>query len=108
MKTYKFEYDLTMSRQPQQGNVQFTEDGTITVNPPDEPSFTINAIHLEEVLVKAGVGCGLLYVKQKSGGDKILCRFTMTCLKKAGDFCKVVNYFIATGTPIIPEDKEHR
>ena len=116
MKTYNFVFDLSMDRQPEIGNVSFAEDGIIRVEGPGEDAYTINASGLEEVLVKAGVGCGVLYVKPKEGsadaayGDRILCRFTMSCLKKAGDFCKVVNYYILSGNKAayIPEDTEKR
>lgn len=112
MKTYTFEFDLSMTRQPETGTLSFSEDGTIRVVRPNETPFTLHASQIEEALVKAGVGCGVLYVKQKpdtaNTGDLILCRFTMTCLKKAGDFCKVVNYYIQTGTAIIPEEVERR
>ena len=114
MKTYNFIFDLSMSRQPELGHLSFSEDGVIHVENPGEAAYTIHTSEVEEVLVKAGVGCGLLYVKMKddkdSSGDRILCRFTMTCLKKAGDFCKVVNYYILSGssTAYIPEDKEKR
>jgi len=50
------------------------------------------------------VGCGLLYAKDKEGeANRILCRFTMTGLKKAGDFCKIVNYYIQTGIAEVPD-----
>ena len=112
MKTYTFEFDLSMAREQETGTLSFSEDGTIHVARPGEPPFTLHASQIEEALVKAGVGCGLLYVKPKpdipNTGDRILCRFTMTCLKRAGDFCKVVNYYIQTGTAIIPEEAERR
>lgn len=103
MRSYIFEYDLSMDREPEGGTLSFSEDGVIR-----GADINIDASGLKEVLVKAGVGCGLLYVNQKDAEDKILCRFTMTCLKKAGDFCKVVNYYIQTGISIIPKDVEQR
>ena len=106
MKAYIFEYDMAMDRRPEPGKLSFFEDGTIRVENAGEEAYTLPASQLEEVLVKAGVGCGLLYVKQKEAEDKILCRFTMTCLKRAGDFCKVVNYYIRTNEVIIPDEVE--
>ena len=108
MRTYVFEFDLSMTRHPEPGTLTFAEDGSIRVEEAGR-DFIIHASQLEETLVKAGVGCGLLYVKQKdSAEDRILCRFTMSCLKKAGDFCKVVNYYIRTGEALIPEEAEQR
>jgi len=106
VKAYIFEYDMAMDRRPEPGKLSFFEDGTIRVENAGEEAYTLPASQLEEVLVKAGVGCGLLYVKQKEAEDKILCRFTMTCLKRAGDFCKVVNYYIRTNEVIIPDEVE--
>ena len=112
MKNYIFEFDLSMAREAEIGTLSFSTDGTISVTRPGESPFTISSSKLEEVLVKAGVGCGVLYVKYKSDNsaekDEILCRFTMSCLKKAGEFCKVVNYYIQTGTAIIPEEVEQQ
>ena len=111
MKAYIFEFDLAMDRQPEMGTLSFFEDGTIRADNPNIPPFTINASQVEEALVKAGVGSGLLYIKIKEGTgtvDRILCRFTMSGLKRAGDFCKVVNYYIKTKTAIIPDDIEPR
>jgi len=108
METFTLEYDLSMALQPIPGILTFAEDGTIRSESEGQILFTIQAFELEEVLVKAGVGCGLLYAKQKNGTDRILCRFTMSGLKKSGDFCKIVNYYIQTGTAIIPKVAEKR
>ncbi|MCL2422164.1 MAG: ABC transporter ATP-binding protein/permease, partial [Defluviitaleaceae bacterium] len=114
MKNYIFEFDLSMTRQPETGTLTFSEDGIILVERPGEAPFSFHASQVEEALVKAGVGCGLLYVKQKEAEDRILCRFTMSCLKKAGDFCKVINYYVQSGAgtddepAYIPEDTEMR
>jgi len=107
MKTYTFAYDLDMDMESGGGTLSFAENGTIHVEGGAVPSFTIEVNMIDEALVKAGVGCALLYIKQKEGmGDKILCRFTMSGLKKAGEFCKVVNFYIQSGTAHIPEDIE--
>ena len=114
MKTYVFHYDMNMDRQPGGGTLSFSEDGIIILEGEGASPVTISAGTLEEVLVKAGVGCALLYIKQKVGEgtdttkDRILCRFTMSCLKKAGDFCKIVNYYIQSGIAEIPEETEKR
>ena len=110
MKTYTFHYDLNMQRQPLNGTLKFTEDGKIYSECEGDPSLTVSAENVEEAVVKAGVGCALLYLKFKSQDkeDLVLCRFTMSCLKKAGDFCKVVNYYVQSGTADIPEEEAKR
>ena len=134
MKTHIFHYDLDMNREASSGTLSFSEDGMIrTVSGGREVVIAANTV--KEAIVKAGVGCAVLYVKlkDKDGGagetatgeaalresaeaaagqaaegskDIILCRFTMTCLKKAGDFCKIVNYYIQSGIANIPEEEE--
>jgi ATP-binding cassette subfamily B protein len=38
--------------------------------------------------------------------EKVLCRFSMSGLKEAGEFSKVVNYYVQTKIVLIPEEKE--
>ena len=40
--------------------------------------------------------------------DRILCRFTMSGLKQAGEFCKIVNFYNDSGVAAFPEDTEKR
>jgi len=92
--------------QPARGEVSFYEDGTITVGSGSENLFETNASKVKEALVKAGVGCGLLYFKlnENTGPDEhILCRFSMSGLKEAGELCKIINYYIKTGKAIFEE-----
>lgn len=115
MKSYVFEYDLNLRMQPVPGELTFSEDGVLrrvsagAVGQGDkdapDAAFEIPASQVKEALVKAGVGCGLLYIKTEAG-DRILCRFTMSGLKRAGDFCKIVNYYIQTGIAAIPDKTE--
>jgi len=105
IKQHIFKYDLGTDMKPFSGELVFTEDGRITAG-----GEGFSAADAEEVLVKAGVGCGLLYVKLKEGEngnkERVLCRFTMSGLKSAGEFCKVVNFFIKTGKADIPDKPE--
>ena len=98
MKSCVFNFDLNMDLDPVSGTLTFYEDGTIVREIEGCPAYSISLKTLEEVIVRGGVGCALMYVKQKEGAgsshDIILCRFTMSCLKKAGDFCKILNYHI--------------
>ena len=108
MKTHIFHYDLSMEREPVPGILTFSEDGTIRSESEGKVLLTLSANDMEEVLVKAGVGCGIVYAKMKSGpaDDVILCRFSMSGLKPSGDYCKIVNYYITTGVAAIPDEVE--
>jgi len=115
MKEHIFEYDLGLDMNPGQGRLIFREDGQITVEVSGQVTQTYSATGIEEAAVRAGVGCGLLFLKFKGPEDdkatphnQILCRFTMSGLDPAGEFCKIVNYFIKTGTAEIPETVEKR
>ena len=106
VKQHIFTYDLALDVTPARGELRFREDGIIESAIGDEVLCTLSADDVKEAIVKAGVGCGLLYVKRHNGEDKILCRFTMSGLKLAGEFCKVVNYYVQTKTAVIPDEVE--
>jgi ATP-binding cassette subfamily B protein len=108
MKSFVFEYDFAMNMEPAAGTLTFYEDGRI-ISECGGQKLEMRASEIKEALVKAGVGCGLLYVKMADeSGDKVLCRFTMSALIKAGDFCKIVNFYIKTGNSAIPDKVEPR
>ncbi|MCL2372912.1 MAG: ABC transporter ATP-binding protein/permease [Defluviitaleaceae bacterium] len=121
MKQFIFEYDLDMNMTPLQGQLIFDETGQISGIENGVKKFSFHAGEIEEAKVQPGVGCGLLYVTGR-GADtntapvpsqgcppsRVLCRFTMTGLKDAGEFCKVVNYYKQTGRAFIPEEAEKR
>lgn len=112
MKEYTFEYDLGMDMSSSLGELVFRENGQILVKEGGEEKRTFSTAYIEEAVVRAGVGCGLLFAKMKSKEGKsnhiILCRFTMSGLVPAGEFCKVVNHYIKTGVAAIPETVEKR
>jgi ATP-binding cassette subfamily B protein len=108
MKSYVFEYDFAMNMIPTKGTLTFFEDGSIICECGGQ-RLEMRAAEIKEALVKAGVGCGLLYVKMADeSNDRVLCRFTMSALIKAGDFCKIVNFYIKTGNIAIPDKVEPR
>ena len=123
MKEYVFEYDLGMDMSAGSGKLIFSEDGQIIAEEGGEVKHRFIASDIEEVAVRAGVGCGLLFLKLKGpeSGDSelatdakkgrhhlILCRFTMSGLVPAGELCKIVNYYIKTGVAAFPETVEKR
>ena len=91
-------------------------DGTLTfadrkMTVRDEAGERVLAIDAcDELLIRSDVGCGSLEYRPKGAqGDDdniAVCRFTMACINDVGEFCKVVNHYIATGevTQISPEN----
>ena len=72
--------------------VTVTDEGGVRV-------FEIDACG--ELLIRSDVGCGSLEYRPKDAADDNdnipVCRFTMACINDVGEFCKVVNHYIATG-----------
>jgi len=108
MKQFIFDYDLGLDMTHSSGTLTFAEDGTITSTENGQVLFTMPAKGIKEALVKAGVGCGLLYAKYEDAPDRLLCRFTMGGLKQAGEFCKIVNFYNLQGVAYIPDAPEKR
>ena len=133
MKIYSFDYDLALDMRRANGVLTIGEDGMIRGAAPEDGDASgqagassgdsrdddradsrgdsagagaINVFDVEEASVVAGVGTGLICLQMKSGDDILLCRFTMSGLKPAGEFCKLVNYCVQTGAVHIPEVKE--
>ena len=105
IKEYIFEYDLGLDMNPVMGKLIIDENGLIRAEEAGWVKFRLNASDMKETIVMPGVGCGLLYAEfeDESTQDRVLCRFTMSGLKSAGEFCKIVDYYKATGTLFIPE-----
>jgi len=108
MKQFIFEYDLALDMSDTSGKLIFSEDGMITSEENGQVNFSFSAKEVKEALVMAGVGCGLIYVKYENAPDRVLCRFTMSGLKPAGEFCKLINFYNLTGEAFIPDQAEKR
>jgi len=109
MKQFVFEYDLGLDMNPADGRLIFSEDGTIrAVEGGSLEKLSFHAKEIKEAKVQAGVGCGLIFAEYEDGPDKVLCRFSMSGLKMAGEFCKVVNFYNLTGRAEIPDVAEKR
>jgi ATP-binding cassette, subfamily B, bacterial len=106
LKVYTFPYDLGLDMKPGSGELQFNEQGNIAVLWEGNKTGDLSAQGIKEAAVIAGVGCGQLFVTMADETEKVLCRFSMSGLKEAGEFCKVVNYYVQTKTALIPEEKE--
>ena len=106
MKVYTFPYDLGLDMKLGKGELQFNEQGNISVLWQGIKADSFSAENVKEAAVIAGVGCGLLFVTMTDDTDKVLCRFSMSGLKEAGEFCKVINYYVQTKIALIPDEKE--
>ncbi|MDR0292537.1 MAG: ABC transporter ATP-binding protein/permease [Oscillospiraceae bacterium] len=107
-EVYTFAYDLDDAMRPCGGSLRFSRDGRVSALLDGVVLFGLDLDGAEEASVLAGVGCGLVFLKGKDGEERVLCRFSMSGLVPAGEFCKVVNYYIQTGTAVIPDEKEER
>ncbi|MCL2839350.1 MAG: ABC transporter ATP-binding protein/permease [Defluviitaleaceae bacterium] len=108
MKAFAFEYDLKMDMNPVEGQLIFSEDGMVRAVENGAEVFAFDAKTLKEAKVHAGVGCGLIFAEYENAPDKVLCRFSMSGLKMAGEFCKIVNFYKLTGKPAFPDEVEKR
>ena len=106
--SFTLEYDLNAQMRPCDGTLRFSREGRVSALLDGVVLFDTGLEGAEEAAVLAGVGCGLIYLKGKDGGESVLCRFSMSALLPAGEFCKVVNYYIQTGIAVIPKEKEKR
>ncbi len=106
MKTYVFPYDLGLDMKPGSGELQFNEQGNISLWWQGSKTGELSAAEVKEAAVIAGVGCGQLFVTMADDSEKVLCRFSMSGLREAGEFCKVVNYYVQTKIALIPDEKE--
>ncbi|MCL2508756.1 MAG: ABC transporter ATP-binding protein/permease [Oscillospiraceae bacterium] len=107
-ETYTLSYDLDARMLPCEGVLRFTRSGRVSASADGAELFDRTLEGAEEAAVLPGVGCGLIFLKMKDGEEFVLCRFSMSALLTAGEFCKVVNYYIQTNTAAIPEEKETR
>jgi len=106
LKSHEFYYDLDHKMQPVNGILRFDDNGIIQSCVGDKVLTTLPADGAAELSVLPGVGCGLIYAKKKDDSEVLLCRFTMSCMKAAGEFCKVVNYYIQTKEYVVPDEVE--
>ncbi len=106
LKSHSFLFDLDLKMRPVTGELRFDERGMITRVQNGAEDLSLSAGDVEEASVIAGVGCGLVFAAMKDKTERVLCRFSMSALKEAGEFCKLVNYYAQTGIAVIPEEKE--
>ncbi|HEX3027447.1 MAG TPA: ABC transporter ATP-binding protein [Clostridia bacterium] len=107
LKTHTFKFDLNLQMKPADGILSFDETGQIKPCIGGKNLIGLSADDMEEATVIAGVGCGLIDARMKDGSERLLCRFTMSAVKAAGEFCKVVNYYIQTKQCAFPDKVEN-
>ncbi|MBQ7595553.1 MAG: hypothetical protein IJU45_02680, partial [Clostridia bacterium] len=92
-------FDIDFAGEYCDGTLTFENSSLIVKNEAGERVFDIDACG--ELIIRSDVGCGSLEYKPKDAqgdNDNIsVCRFTMACINDIGEFCKVVNHYIATG-----------
>lgn len=103
---HEFHYDLDLAMQPVIGTVSFDQTGQIISFIGDKILLTLSVSDITEMSVIGGVGCGLLFAKMIDESEILLCRFTFSAMKAAGEFCKVINFYIQTKQYVTPEEKE--
>ena len=92
-------FDLDLSGRFCNGSLCF-EGGKIKKSDENELTTEYSLENISEVCVFAGVGCGSMEMRKNGCGDEdniLLCRFSMTCMKQALEFCKMVNAYLKTG-----------
>lgn len=102
---HEFHYDLDFFMQPAEGIVSFDETGQISSSIEDRTVLTLSVRDVTEMAVIGGVGCGFLFAKMNDDSEVLICRFTLSAMKAAGEFCKVINFYIQTKQYVPPEEK---
>ena len=103
---HELQYDLDLAMEPVEGLLTFDDTGQIISCIGETTLLSLSAGDVAEATVIGGVGCGLIFAKMKDDSEILLCRFTMSVMKAAGEFCKIINYFAQT-TEFAPlEEKE--
>ena len=106
MSQHELIYDLDLTMQPVTGSLNFNESGQVKSIIDNKTLLTLSANELSEASVIPGVGCGLIFAKMNDDSEILLCRFTMTAMKAAGEFCKVINFYAQTKQYVEPEEHE--
>ena len=102
---HEFHYDLDLSMQPTKGTVSFDKTGQIISSIDEKTLLTLSGSDIAEISVIGGVGCGFLFAKMNDDSEILICRFTLSSMKAAGEFCKVINFYNQTKQYVPPEEK---
>lgn len=103
MEKYEFKYDLDLNSQPADGTLEFLKIGKVNCLLNGKKLYELDLNNVSDIKVEAGIGCGFIFVKLNDGDEKVLCRFSMSAMKTAGDFCQSVSFYIQTKQCVFPE-----
>ncbi|HHX72613.1 MAG TPA: ABC transporter ATP-binding protein [Clostridiales bacterium] len=102
----QFFFDLDEQAKSCQGTLSF-EKGELIVSVDGEETQRVSLVEGKELVQQTAVGCSWLELSLKDPADPekalpaseniSLCRFTMSAVEEAAEFCKVVNYYLETG-----------
>lgn len=102
----QFFFDLDEQAKSCQGTLSF-EKGELIVSVDGEETQRVSLVEGKELVQQTAVGCSWLELSLKDPADPekalpaseniFLCRFTMSAVEEAAEFCKVVNYYLETG-----------
>lgn len=92
---YSLNYDLTLSGDLCKGQLIY-RNGALEAVDDDTVVYSIPIKEVNELKLTSNVGCAFIECKHNDE-DRMLCRFTMGYLYDAGEFCKIINYYIQNG-----------
>ncbi len=91
-------FDLDYDMKPCQGQLEINQKKLLVVlNGKPLHELTQELDDLKDISISAGIGCAFLLAKRKDETEIVLCRFTLSCIKAMGEFCKLVNFYAETG-----------
>ncbi len=93
-------YDLTVDGRLRECSLSF--DGGLITAEEDGTVLSLETKGLKELTLRMYVGCGQVEAVPENGAadgsdNTVVCRFSMARAEALGEFCKVVNHYIATG-----------
>lgn len=106
MHEHTLEYDLDIDMLPAEGIIIFNDGGELISYIGEKRLLILSVNEVAEVIVVGDVGCGYLYARMKNEKEILLCRFTASIMKAAGEFSKIVNYYIKTKEYIAPGENK--
>lgn len=103
---YIFKYDLDKDMNPVKGEVKLSQDGRMELSEDGKDTGVHFIKETKEALVISGCGCGLILLKMEDASEILLCRFSMSAIGEAGEFCKIINYSVQNENFRIPTSRE--
>lgn len=89
-------FDLDINGELCDGELKYTDDMLLAYEN-KIIRYSVSISEIKHVKLTMNIGCAFLECK-KNGDDFIICRFSMSCLKEAGEFAKALEYAIQNST----------